>query len=448
MMQSQDDQATRDAYQQSGGDPATLKALLYQGGAYKAAQAQEKFQLEGDKTRGEIAKNNAETFDKVMTAQRNQLANVNDPQAAALWLKSSYENPVLTKVMTGSVGPYEEAASRIPQDREGLANWVQQYALGATKFIEMNKPNIHMQDTGGASNIVAVPGLGGAPQVLSTTNKTQTPDSVASNATAIRGQNMVDARKREELQGAETQFTPGAIKNAAARYNIDGTLPPMGMGKAGSMGRSAILNEAAIQAQSSGLSGDEQRIQQIGNKANTAALSKLQQQQTMVGAFERNFNMNADLALGMSQKTGIDGIPIASKWLQAGKRSVDGNPDISAYDVALKATTNEYAKIISGSMGNTAMAEGEIKKVEELLNAAQTPAQVQAVISFMKQETQNRMKGFQDEKAALRGSMSGKPSASAYGTDAAAPAAPSPGTVKVINGTTYVNQNGQWFQQN
>jgi hypothetical protein len=31
---------------------------------------------------------------------------------------------------------------------------------------------------------------------------------------------------------------------------------------------------------------------------------------------------------------------------------------------------NEYTKIISGSMGNAAMAEGEIKKVTDLLNSA------------------------------------------------------------------------------
>ena len=258
--------------------------------------------------------------------------------------------------------------------------------------------------------------------------KMQSPDSLASNQVTMRGQNMVDARKREELQGAETQFSPEAIKNAAARYNIDGTLPPMGMGKAGSMGRSAILNEAAVQAQ--GVNPDEQRIQQIGNKANTAALSKLQQQQTMVGAFERNFNMNADLALGLSKQASIDGVPIVSKWIQAGKRSVSGDPTVSAYDVALKATTNEYAKIISGSMGNTAMAEGEIKKVEQLLNAAQTPDQVNAVISFMKQETQNRMKGFDDEKTSLRGSMTGKPAApSIFKGGTAAPSAPTSGKV-------------------
>lgn len=69
--------------------------------------------------------------------------------------------------------------------------------------------------------------------------------------------------------GGEAQFTPAAISNAAARYNLDGTLPPMGMGKTGSAGRAAILNEAALQ--SAGIDGTEQRRNQLGAKGEASA---------------------------------------------------------------------------------------------------------------------------------------------------------------------------------
>ena len=47
------------------------------------------------------------------------------------------------------------------------------------------------------------------------------------------------------------------------------------------------------------------------------------------------------------------------------------------------------------------MAEAEVRKVERLLSAAQTPEQVEAVIAFMKLETQNRMKGFDEQEKEL-----------------------------------------------
>ena len=203
-------------------------------------------------------------------------------------------------------------------------------------------------------------------------------------------------------------LTPESITNAAARYNIDGTLPPLGMGAKGATMRSQILNEAAVQAKNSGVSPEDQRIAQIGNAANKSSLTQLSKSEAMVGAFEKNFNRNADLALKQSTVVDSTGVPIVNSWINAGKRSVTGDPKLSAYDAAIKATVNEYAKIISGSMGNTATALGEIKKVNDLLAAAQTPEQVAAVIGMMKQETQNRMTGFKEQKAELTSGMKGK----------------------------------------
>lgn len=239
-----------------------------------------------------------------------------------------------------------------------------------------------------------------------TMTRTQTPDSVASNELIKRGQDMVDRRKAQELQGAEEAFTPEAIANAAARYNIDGTLPPMGMGKAGTMGRAAILNQAAILAQKSGLSGDEQRTNQLGNKANAAALSKLQQQQTMVGAFEKNANKNADMALALSGQVDRTGVPIFNAWMQAGQKSITGNAKLAEFHASNETFVNEYAKIMSGSMGNTAVSDSARNQAKSLLSTAQTPEAYAAVVNRLRLEMQNRMAGFEEEKAALRGSMS------------------------------------------
>ena len=220
-------------------------------------------------------------------------------------------------------------------------------------------------------------------------------------------------------------LTPESITNAAARYNIDGTLPPLGMGKAGANMRSQILNEAAVQAKGSGVSPEDQRIAQIGNAANKSSLTQLSKSEAMVGAFEKNFVRNADLALKQSTVVDNTGIPIVNSWINAGKRSVTGDPKLSAYDAAIKATVNEYAKIISGSMGNTATALGEIKKVNELLASAQTPEQVNAVINMMKQETQNRMTGFKEQKAELTSGMKGKKNTSTSSSPSNTPALPS-----------------------
>jgi hypothetical protein len=105
-------------------------------------------------------------------------------------MQAAYQNPDL-KPITSTV-PLEQAIAKIPADPAGFQNWRNQMALGMTKFVELNKPQLTTQNLGGTSRITATPGLGGAPQVLSETPITQSADNKATvgasltNAAATR----------------------------------------------------------------------------------------------------------------------------------------------------------------------------------------------------------------------------------------------------------------------
>lgn len=211
----EDEQAQRDAMIASAGDNKRYRELLANRGQHKAVAAIDKQLLDTEKTRSDIEKNNAETASKRMAQHRDQLAGVTDRQTAAAWVADAYNDPILGP-RNKQPGQLERMISSIPEDPQAFNQWRQQMALGAAKYIEANKPTIHMQDTGGASNIVSIPGLGGAPQIISTTQKTQTPDSIASNATTRRGQDMTDARAREQIAAGRVP--------SGYRANPDGTL--------------------------------------------------------------------------------------------------------------------------------------------------------------------------------------------------------------------------------
>lgn len=201
-----------------------------------------------------------------------------------------------------------------------------------------------------------------------------------------------------------SNYSDDAIDMLATAYARGDTkaLANLGWGKSSQPLKDKVIERAAQILKNQG--GDLSSIR-ASRASNQAALIQLDKQKTMVGAFEKNFNKNADIALQLSDKVGRTGVPVINRWLVAGKRNIAGDPDISAFDLSVKATVNEYTKIISGSMGNTVMAESEIKKVEGLFSAAQTPEQVKAVISLMKRETQNRMAGFEEQRAQLMGDI-------------------------------------------
>jgi hypothetical protein len=81
---------------------------------------------------------------------------------------------------------------RIPEDPQGLDNWVKQFALGTTKYITENKPVTTAQDTGAGGRLISRPGLGGPATVVpgSDFTKTQTFADItaARNAATSQGQ--------------------------------------------------------------------------------------------------------------------------------------------------------------------------------------------------------------------------------------------------------------------
>jgi len=206
-------------------------------------------------------------------------------------------------------------------------------------------------------------------------------------------------------------LTKDALDMAADRFLTDGTLPP-GISKAN---RDAIMNRAAAVAKDKGINPD--RVAQLEVTANKQALGQLSKTETMVGAFEKNFIKNVKIVENLNSKRDSSGVPILQKWINAGKKAVSGDTDLASLNIAIKAVVNEYGKIVSGSMGNTAVAVSEIKRMEDLLNAAQTPQDVQAVLNTMKAETKNRMEGFKEQRAELTQSMRSSTAAPAAKSD-------------------------------
>jgi hypothetical protein len=190
-----------------------------------------------------------------------------------------------------------------------------------------------------------------------------------------------------------------AIDMAADRFLTDGTLPT-GISKPN---RDAIMNRAAAMAKDKGINPD--RVAQLEVTANKQALGQLSKTETMVGSFERLFVKNADLALALGKKVDNTGVPLLQQYINAGYRASGSSPDLKALDTAIEAVASEYAKIVSGSMGNTAVAQGEKKRIRELINSQLTPQDLIAVINTMKIETKNRMEGFKEQRAELVGSM-------------------------------------------
>ena len=212
-----------------------------------------------------------------------------------------------------------------------------------------------------------------------------------------------------------------AVDYVAQQYAATGQLPALGMGTKAAAMRARIIGRAAQLAKQGGISGTEAAGIHADFKANSAALATLQRTANQVLAYERTATMNADEVLRtMGEGAAKSGSPIINAWIQAGRKGVSGDPAVSRFNVAVQTFATEYARVTSGASGGAVTSDSARHEVMSMINNAQTPAQLKAVIDQTKRDMANRRKGLIGQANALRGSLGTRPQGGQ--ADAPAPA--------------------------
>ncbi|MCE3606918.1 hypothetical protein LXA47_25415 [Massilia sp. P8910] len=160
--------------------------------------------------------------------------------------------------------------------------------------------------------------------------------------------------KQQAEGGAESAFTPEAISNAAARYNLDGTLPPMGMGKSGSAGRAAILNKAA--ELKSGVDPTQQRRDQLNLKGDVSARNAALRDYSSGGKSGQAIQATNT---GLNHLETIEQLAMAQKngnvklWNQLANRlaAETGAPAPTNLQAAITMVAPEVSKAVIGASG-------------------------------------------------------------------------------------------------
>lgn len=216
--------AQRQAAEKAGGNVSAYADNLYLSGYPELIDPAEKVQkglTERGKVASENAKRDTETENAVVGMWRDMIGNSVNQQQAAQMVAAMHADPRIAATPIARV-PLEQGLQMLQQ--VPFDQWKQQFALGATKFVEQNKPQYITQNLGGTSRVTALPGLGAGPAAVATEAPiTQDANSIASNATQVRGQNLTDARARDfnavqvegnNIKRAEVTQTKDLTKNS------------------------------------------------------------------------------------------------------------------------------------------------------------------------------------------------------------------------------------------
>lgn len=378
----------------------------------------------------DIGKSNAEVGKTIADTRHAEIGNDQARYGQAMQRLAAFTDPshaagdIDTAIQRGSMPPEVGALIKrsIPADPSQFQSWKQQLALSMTdpqKMADFLKPHLQTNNTGAATITQAIDPMTGRVLSTSSVQNTQSPDSIASNATS-RANNAATIAKDYRVAGLDAKgndttgqggLSPAAIENAASRYNLDGTLPPqIGRGTQGARDIRAIQNRAAELALAAGTGPTQLRVNQMDAKAAGTALSQLTRAKTMAASFEQTANANASLALDLSKKLDRTGVPILNAGIQY-LRTHAGSPEAAQWAAANETFVNEYAKIMSGGMGSGPVTDSARNKAHTLVTTAMTPEQYEGNVKLLQREMQNRMKGFEDQETALHNRLRGQPSA-------------------------------------
>jgi hypothetical protein len=133
----------------------------------------------------------------------------------------------------------------------------------------------------------------------------------------------------------------------------------------------------------------------VATKARREALSaSLKDRQKYLGAagqFVGNFKKQADLVEKYMAKGAADGTPVINKWIQAGRVSIAGDPDVTAFDTAIRGLAREHQRIVTGITSNAQLHVAAQETADQLLNRSMTPDQIHSTLAVMREEAQNAL---------------------------------------------------------
>lgn len=218
--QDQENEAKlNDLYKSSLGPAGTVdRNALYTGAASRGLgsriPALQKSFADADKVAADISRTGAQTDELKFKVQKQKLDLAGGAIASLVANPNVTHDDVIVTINSlvnqGIIQPDQGAqmARMLPGNPQALRQFLIQKGLetaDAGKRLDAILPKATTVNLGGTSQIVDTNSLTNPGAIGSALKHTQSPDSIASNATAIRGQNMVDARSRESASAAMTK---------------------------------------------------------------------------------------------------------------------------------------------------------------------------------------------------------------------------------------------------
>lgn len=198
--------------------------------------------------------------------------------------------------------------------------------------------------------------------------------------------------------GGGVEFSPDALRLAATDF----MLTHREMTRATPDQKVAIRNEAAKMQKIAGLSDGDVLAGQVTREGMVKAMKNMSALSAATDSFENTLIKNVQTSLGHIDEAEAGDMPLLNKWVQKGMGAVTGLPPaVAKLAVDLRNVSSEYAKLSSGSLGNTQVGEKALLEIQDMFSTADNPETLKARLQEVLVDAKNRTGGIRETTDAL-----------------------------------------------
>lgn len=194
----------------------------------------------------------------------------------------------------------------------------------------------------------------------------------------------------------------GTIDFLASKFLIDGKLPAFGFGAAGAKARGRFYQNVAQQAESQGLSGSAVAAQQASTRSLEMALNQTQKNGALVRVASGKAQKQIEIVRDLIDQVDNTGIPAFNRWLNAGRKSIAGDPTVAKFNQAIQTLQFEYGKVASGAVGIGGVTVSSQEEVNDSINSSMSPEQLHGLLDQISLEIERADSAYSDEVEGLK----------------------------------------------
>ena len=138
-------------------------------------------------------------------------------------------------------------------------------------------------------------------------------------------------------------------------------------------------------------------------KADQKSLDKLVPQLDAINAFEKTADNIGDKLIAISKKVDKTGVPVLERWVRAGKKSVEGDPDVTEFNARMQTFRTEASRIINNPNLTGVLSDSARHEMEEIIPNAASAEQIERGVNVLKSEAKTRRDYLEDQVKEVKG---------------------------------------------